>query len=172
MANSSRGRGEPATALWAVGALVVIGVFVAWLSITAEPSVAPTVAPDTAQPPGGATGTRQVTAAEFEPNAESFNGQTIELMDVLVQQQMGTALMWVELPSGSPYLVKVSDALAASGGLPAAQSRVNVQGTVTEKTTAVLDGWQQAGLLANSGQRQQAEFGSSYIEATAIRPAR
>jgi hypothetical protein len=77
----------------------------------------------------------------------------------------------VELSRG-PFLVKLSDALLSSGAMPAAQARVNVRGTVTEMTPAVLDGWQQAGVLADAGQRTQAEFATSYIEATAIRPAR
>jgi hypothetical protein len=171
MANSSRGRGEPATALWAVGALVVIGVFVAWLAMMAKPSVTPTIAPDSAQAADTAAAARQVTAAEFETNPDSFRGQTIELMDVAVQQQLGRSIVWVELSRG-PFLVKLSDALLSSGAMPAAQARVNVRGTVTEMTPAVLDGWQQAGVLADAGQRTQAEFATSYIEATAIRPAR
>lgn len=101
---------------------------------------------------------------------QGYHGQQIELQNVAVVQHMGSSIVWVELPSGSPFLVKVSDQVAANG-LPAPQSRVNVIGRVVEKTDSVLAQWEEAGVLASAGQRTQAEFGSSYIEATAIRPA-
>lgn len=168
MANSS-GRGEAGTIVWAVAAVVVVALFVAWLSRTAEPSVTPLlVSGDTTEAPGG--GGTVVTAADFEPNVDSYRGQAIELQDVPVVQHMGSSIVWIELPSGSPFLVKVSDEVAANG-LPSPQSRINVVGTVREKTDAVLQQWQDAGVLQGTGQRTQAEFGSSYIEATAIRPA-
>lgn len=169
MANSS-GRGEAGTIVWAVAAVVVVAVFVAWLSMTAEPSVTPLQTADdtTDTTPGGAGAV--VTATDFEPNANNFLGQVIELRDVAVVQHMGASIVWIELPSGSPYLVKVSDEVAANG-LPTPQSRVNVIGTVREKTDAILQQWQDTGVLQSAGQRTQAEFGSSYIEATAIRPA-
>ena len=169
MANSS-GRGEAGTIVWAVAAVIVVALFVVWLSMTAEPSVTPLLAEDdtAAAGPGGAAA--PVTAADFEPNADSYRGQTIELQNVPVVQHMGRTIVWVELPSGSPFLVKVNDAVAANG-LPTPQSRVHVVGIVREKSSALLQQWQDSGVLENAGQRTQAEFGSSYIEATAIRPA-
>ena len=173
MANSSRGGGVSATALWAVGALLVMGVFVAWLAMSARPSVPPAPPAEDTTQTAGATGTAQpVSAADFEPNVDQYRGQAIELQDVPVQQQMGNALFWVELPSGSPFLVKLSDALVGAGGMPAAQTRVNVQGTVVAKTDSVLAAWEQAGLLPSAGDRELASFGTSYIEATAVRPTR
>lgn len=168
MANSSS-RGEASTIVWALAAVVVVVGFVAWLSMTAEPSVSPLTMEDDTTAAGPAAAS-PVTAGDFEPNVDTYRGRTIELQDVPVVQHMGQSIVWVELPSGSPFLVKVSDAVAANG-LPAAQSRVHVVGIVREKSPALLQQWQDSGILESAGQRTQAEFGSSYIEATAIRPA-
>lgn len=167
MANSS-GRGDSGTILWAAAAVVVVGVFVWWLSITAEPSVTPLLMEDDTAA-AASPGTMSVTAAQFEPNANGFRGQVVELTDVPVVQHMGSSMFWVELPSGNPLLVRAS-AEAMTGGLPEPQSRVTVVGTVREKTAQVLDAWQQEGILG-ANQRQDAQFGDNYIEATAIRPA-
>ncbi len=172
MAKSAGNRGEAGTILWAVAAVAGIALFLVWISRTAEPSVPPDLgATDTTQAAAGPSGT-PVAAAAFEAGVATFRNTDIILQDVPVVQQMGRAIVWVELPSGSPFLVKLTDALVAAGGMPPAQARVNVQGRVLEKTDSILNAWQQAGILADAGHRAQAEFGTSYIEATAIRPAR
>jgi hypothetical protein len=176
MANSSRGRGEGASIIWGVAALLIIGGFFAWLAVTAEPSVPPAPPGEAANDAGPASDARPVGASEFAANTASFTGQTIELADVPVVQQMGRQIFWVELPGAqgaTPYLVKLGDAMVAAGGsLPAAETRVNVEGVVMQKSDSVLNAWEQAGVLENAGHRAQAEYGDTYIEARAIRPAR
>ena len=49
----------------------------------------------------------------------------------------------------------VRDAVAANG-LPSPQSRVHVVGTVREKSPALLQEWQDSGILESAGQRTQA----------------
>lgn len=172
MANTSgRGQGGSSTTIiWAVAAIVLMGAFVVWISRNAEPSVPPSMMEEDTAAMAGPGDAAAVTAEAFEANMQGYHGQQIELQNVAVVQHMGSSIVWVELPSGSPFLVKVSDQVAANG-LPAPQSRVNVIGRVVEKTDSVLAQWEEAGVLASAGQRTQAEFGSSYIEATAIRPA-
>jgi hypothetical protein len=154
-----------------LAALVLVGAFLAWLAMTSEPSVVATPdenGSDDTTAVVGATGT-VVPPADFETNVKQYYGQTIELRNVPVAQLMGTQVVWIELPSGAPFLVKMDSALVAGGARPA--GRVDIVGTVQEKTPQVLDQWEQSGALENAGHRAQAEYGTSYIEASAIRAA-
>lgn len=159
--SSGRGSSGAGTIIWAVAAVALVAAFLYWISITAEPSVPPEVA----APEEDAAAV--VTAAEFEPAIATWIGRDVQLQNVAVLQHTGAALLWVELPSGSPYLVKASDAVAANG-LPDAGSTVTIVGTVRQKGPAVLDGWVGSGVLTQA-QRAEAEYGDTYIDATAIR---
>lgn len=166
---SRHNRSGAATWLIMLAALVVVGAFLAWLAMTSEPSVVAT--PDEGgsnAAVAGASGT-VVAPADFETNVKQYYGQVIELHNVPVAQLMGTQIVWIELPSGAPFLVKMDSALVATGAHPA--GRVDIVGTVMEKTPQILDQWQQGGALENAGHRAQAEYGTSYIEASTIRTA-
>jgi hypothetical protein len=172
MAKSSAGMSSPTSALWPLVAIVVVAVFIVWLAMTSEPSVI--AAPNEAQ--DDTTGTVVETApvvqpADFEGNPATYWGQEVQLQNVAVASTMGPEIVWIELPSGAPLLVKMDDALVQAGHAVAAQSRVTVVGRVLEKTDSVLTEWRQNGTLQNDGHRQQAEFGTTYIEARRIQPA-
>lgn len=172
MANSAGKSSSPTSALWPLVAILVVAVFLVWLALTSEPSV--TVTPEEAGEDTSelATGmAAAVSPAEFEANQQTYVGQEIQLQDVTVSSTMGSQIVWVELPSGAPFLVKMNDDLVQSGQTVAAQSRVTVTGRVLEKTDSVLTAWQQSGALQNDGHRQQAEFGTTYMEARRIEPA-
>jgi hypothetical protein len=174
MAQSSAGRRSPASAIWPLVAIVVIGVFLVWLAMTSEPSViaAPEEASDTADASGAEMETAPVVAAtEFGNNTATYVGQDIQLADVPVTSIMTSQILWVELPNSTPFLVKMDSALVSAGQAPAAQSRVTVVGRVLQKTDSVLDAWQASGALQNAGHRAQAEYGTVFIEARRIRPA-
>lgn len=174
MAKSSAGRSSPASALWPLAAIVVVGVFIVWLAMTSEPSViaAPEETSDTTAAPGSEMETAPVVAAtDFESNTSSYVGQEIQLPNVPVSSTMGPQIIWVELPSGAPFLVKMDSALASAGQAVAAQTRVTVVGRVLQKTDSVLGAWQQSGAIQNAGHRAQAEYGTTFIEARRIRPA-
>jgi hypothetical protein len=173
MAKSSAGRRSPASALWPLAAIVVVGVFIVWLAMTSEPSViaAPEETSDTTDATGAMDTAPVVAATDFESNAATYVGQEIQLPDVPVTSVMGPQIIWVELPSGAPFLVKMDSALASAGQPVAAQSRVTVVGRVLQKTDSVLGAWQQSGALQNEGHRAQAEYGTTFIEARRIRPA-
>lgn len=168
MVNASAGRSAIPTWGWMIAALVVVGVFLVWLGVTSEPSAIAVVeeedATEVAEP--GFTGT-VVTAAQFETSVGQYLGQEIQLSNVSVQDKMGTQVLWIELPSGSPYLVKTDPATAQG---VATQSRVTVVGRVLQKTDSVLGAWEQSGVLQNPGHRAQAEFGSTFLEARTVRP--
>jgi hypothetical protein len=44
-------------------------------------------------------------------------------------------------------------------------------GVVQEKNDAVLDEWEQSGVLESDDHRLQAEYGSTYLQARRIEPA-
>ncbi|HEX2166788.1 MAG TPA: hypothetical protein VHG09_06070, partial [Longimicrobiales bacterium] len=103
--------------------------------------------------------------------ARALLGQNVELTSVTVQDVLGSQMFWIGLPGGSPYLVKLDSALVAAGtALPQVGGNVRVVGRMMDKTPAVLDGWQESGVL-DSDQRTLAEFGSTYIEAGRVEPA-
>jgi hypothetical protein len=170
MAKTARSaRGSSVTGkLLAVVAVAGMAALLGWLAATSEPS---TVAPvmdatnDTAM-----AGAERVAAADFESAMQSYWGREIELVGVKVEQVMTPELIWVSLPSGQAFLVKLS-AEAMSASAPATQSTVAVTGRVLAKTDSVLNAWQQSGVIRNAGQRQQSEFGSTYIEARRVVPA-
>lgn len=171
MAKATAGRPSGATWIWAGVAVLVVAVFLLWLAMTSEPSVVATVQEDTTADTmgGGAMASGQVVAAAaFESGAQGYIGQEIQLEGVTVTSKMGPEVLWIELPSGAPYLVK-TDA-ATSSSLPA-QAVVTIVGRVVAKSDSVLNAWEQSGAIQNAGHRAQAEYGTSFIEARAIRPA-
>ena len=169
MAKASGGETSGATWIWAAIAVVIVGVFLGWLALTSEPSVIATVQEDTtanttaAAMPAG----QVVAAADFERGVQEYVGQDIRLENVTVTSKMGPEVLWIELPSGAPYLVKTDP--ATSSEVPA-QAVVTIVGRVLPKTDSVLNAWEQSGAIQNEGHRAQAEYGTSFIQASAVRP--
>jgi hypothetical protein len=151
-------------------ALVATAGFLGWLATRQPPE---TVAVD--EPGGGAPADAADTgppATVVQPDAltgtgpREYLGQDVELTSVPVTSPLGSQLFWIELPGGTPYLV-----LLAQGTQPPAGTNVRVVGRVTEKTDALLDEWEQAGVLQSADHRLQAEYGSTFIEARRVVPA-
>lgn len=173
---SQRGRSAGGSSWIPVAvAVLAVGAFLLWLA-TRQPPETVAVAE-----PGDTTAMQdapiQATVVEPETlvqtaSARGLIGQTIEVSAVRVQDTLGSQMFWMEMPDGSPYLVKLDSALVARGAaLPAPGSRVRVIGRVAEKTDAVLDDWMQSGALQTADQRMLAEFGSTFIEAQRVQPA-
>jgi hypothetical protein len=134
-----------------------------WLGWVSQPSAAAAV--EEGPPAGAETSLAEpVAAATFETSMANYVGREISLNGVTVEQQLSPQLAWLALPSGTLFLVKLAPGAAA---LTAGQT-VNVVGSVMEKTDATLDSWQQSGALQDAGQRQQAEFGTHFIEARSV----
>jgi hypothetical protein len=174
---SQRGRSAGGSSWIPVAvAVLAVGAFLVWLATRQPPETVAVVEPgDTTAMQGDEP--LQATVVEPETlvqtaSARGLIGQTIEVSAVRVQDTLGSQMFWMEMPDGSPYLVKLDSALVARGAaLPAPGSRVRVIGRVAEKTDAVLDGWMQSGALQTPDQRMLAEFGSTFIEAQRVQPA-
>jgi hypothetical protein len=148
--------------------VVAVGGLLWWLSRAAMPS-APTTAEAAQLEEIAATDTTTVPivdATDFARNPQRFEGREIDLGDVTVAQVMSPEIIWVELPGGMPFLVK----LLPDAHRPAAQARVRVIGRVLVKSDSVLSAWLQSGALLDAGQRAQSEFGTNYLEARQVRP--
>jgi hypothetical protein len=157
-------------------AVIAVGLFFGWVATREPPETVAVVEPgDTTAAPIDRGG----PATAIEPNVltqtaatRELIGQTIELASVPVSDVLGSQMFWIELPGGSPYLVKMDSAQVASGvALPAPGSRVRVTGQVMEKTPALLDSWVASGVLRSDNDRMLAEFGSTFIAAQRVQPA-
>lgn len=162
----SAGRGTtPLSMVLAGVAIVGTLALMFWLSSVSQPSTAAAVeeGPPAAETPSA----EAVPGATFETAMASYADRDIALSGVTVEQQMSPELAWVALPGGTLLLVKLAP---GSPALTAGQN-VTIVGRVMEKTDAVLESWQQSGTLQDDGQRQQAEFGTHFIEARSVTPA-
>jgi hypothetical protein len=174
-AAESRRRGDGPSWLAAGVAALTVVLFLAWLSSRQQPDTVAVVEPttDTAATNDADTGTMLVTPEELNNTARvtELRGQDVRIERAEVVSAMGTQLFWLQLPGGAPFLVKLDSALVAAGTQAPATGHYRIVGRVLEKDGVVLDRWQQAGVLRSDGDRQQAEYGSSYIEARQLRPA-
>ena len=160
-----------------VVAFVAIGLFFGWLAMQRrQEAVAVTEPGDTASVP--ANPTEQGTPTVVDPadmvtaaNVRGLVGQLIELQSVPVTSQLGTQLFWIELPGGSPYLVKLDSASVAAGRSVPTVGTYRIVGRILTKDNAVLDQWAQSGVLSTPDDRSLAEFGTTYLEASQVTPA-
>lgn len=157
-----------------VVALVAVALFLGWLA-TRQPEEAVVVAEPDANgqvDPTAATGPAVAIDAAALSQPDQYVGQLVEVESIPVMSPLGPSLFWAELPGGSPYLVKLDSAQIAAGSrVPAAGASVHVVGRVLAKSDSALNAWLDAGVLQTEGQRSQAEFGTTYIEAQRVRPA-
>jgi hypothetical protein len=158
----------------ALVALVSVAVFLGWLATRQPTTTGVAVAePDdaAADATGPATGTPIEAEQLNQQGGRGLVGQNIELASVPVTSTMGQHFVWIELPGGTPYLVRLDRALVDQGTPVAAGRNARIVGRVELKDDAVLSGWEQEGILQDEGHRMQAEFGTTYIHARLIQPA-
>ncbi|MGD8279514.1 MAG: hypothetical protein PVH00_15855 [Gemmatimonadota bacterium] len=167
MSNQNGSSGITGKLLMVVGLAAIAGLLW-WLSRSAVPTTPAAMAEAPADSAAGEESMVPVVDAnDFVNNETRYHGQEIDLGDVTVAQIMSPEIMWVELPGGAPFLVKLTPAAMAER--PELQARVRIIGRVLEKTDSVLNAWEQTGAILDAGQRAQSEYGRTFIEATAIR---
>jgi hypothetical protein len=107
-----------------------------------------------------------VDLAEFGTNPGGYEGTPVRLNAVPVTSVLGTNAVWVELPTTpavTPFLVHTATP-------PAANTRVDIVGTVTAVTPAAVDEWVNSGVISEND-RLVVEFATHYLEAEAIQPS-
>jgi len=163
------GSGASTTVMAGVAVVFILGLMIYLArSSTASVPAAPAVG-DAGTGDMGAMAPA-VAAATFGANIQSYVGQEIDLQGVTVAQVMSPEVIWVDVPTpqgSTPFPVK----LAAGSVAPAANSTVNVEGRVLEKTDSVVNAWQASGAIQNADQRAQAEYGTYFLDAKAVRRA-
>jgi hypothetical protein len=94
-------------------ALVAVGLFLGWLATTRPEEAVVVAEPDTGQTTDDdmtdATPATLIAPGELVQNAAQYVGQTVELESVAVIGALGPSLFWMELPGGTPFLVKLGD---------------------------------------------------------------
>ncbi len=147
-----------------VVAFLSIGLFVWWLSATAEPTEVVIVEEvvDEAAAEGA------VAWADFGADPESFAGQEITIPGVQVASLLGGQAFWAQLPSETPYLIKLGDDLVAGGVSVTSGDAGDITGTVHMMSDSVLNAWEAAGAFTDPVNRIEAEFATSFFEAQAI----
>ncbi len=141
-----------------------------WLAGASQPATVAEVQEGATTGGGAGPAAERVLAGAFESSMSTYVGREIELAGVRVEQIMTPEIIWVSTPNGQPFLVKL-DAQAMAGPAPAAQTMVDVTGRVLLKSDSTLNAWQQSGAIRDAGQRAQAEFGTTFIEARRVVPA-
>jgi hypothetical protein len=160
--SSRRGAAESMTLPLMVLSFVLIGGFMYWLSVTAEPTK---VLMEEDAPIDAALADDAVTWAAFAADPTSFAGQTISVPGVPVASLLGIGAFWSQFPNETPYLVKLTPALLADSLSVATGDVGDLRGTVHMMTDSVLNAWQEAGVFTNDVQRIEAEFATSFLEA-------
>ena len=105
-----------------------------------------------------------IPAEQLQTGAAGLRGQKVTVKGVTVQSLFGTKGFWIQLPNKNPFLVRTE------GAVPAANSSVDVTGTVTAMSEATTNEWVTAGSITEND-RPLAEFASDYIVADAVAPA-
>jgi hypothetical protein len=153
-------------------AVLAVGLFLGWLATRRPPEVVTVVEPDAAGDvaPGDMPPATTIDPAELLQDRQ-FIGQVVELPSVPVSSPLGPQLFWIELPGGTPYLIRLDTTLVARGTQVPAGRRVRLAGQIREKTDAILDEWLETGVLQSEDHRLQAQFGVTYMNAHQVQPA-
>lgn len=168
MSNHNGSSGITGKLLMVVGLAAIAGLLW-WLSRVAVPSTAAVDVADTSTDTAAAAESMApvVDVSDLVGNEARYAGKDINLGDVTVTQIMSPEILWIELPGGAPFLVKLTPSAMAER--PELQARVRVIGRVLEKTDSILNAWEQSGAIMDAGQRAQSEYGKWYFEAKGIR---
>ena len=141
---------------------VLIGGFMYWLSITAEPTELLIVEEE---PEEIFLGTILDPGA-LELDQGGFEGQEVRLIDVPFSTAVGTQAFFISLPQGSPFLVRMSDEMVAAGEMvPTSQVMMTVTGTLNPLNDSIKADWFSDGTVAQ-GDQVLVDFATHYLEAT------
>lgn len=146
-------------------AFVLVGGFLYWLNLTAEPTEIEIVEESTGD--RGPSASAILNVDDFLANPEGQIDAVVEVTDARVASRLGPQAFWIG-PDDAPYLVKMSPELVNGGATVLVESTVNITGTVYMMSDSVLNSWDTLGVFANAGDRIVAEFATSFLEAMAV----
>lgn len=152
---------------WAVAALalVLVGGFMVWLGMTAEPTNVQVV-PEEAPVDSTALAAAQVPSVpllDFAENTEQYEGQQVRLDNVPVDSRLGERGLWLKMPNQGLYLVQTApDAPLVQPG-----QNITAVGTVQPMTDSIVTAWLDQGLIQPE-QEIEARYATSFLDASYI----
>jgi hypothetical protein len=158
---SRRGFAEKLSLPLMLLAFVLVGGFLYWLNVTAEPTE---VQIDESTREEGLSASAILDSRDFLANPEGQIDAVVEVTGARVSSRLGTQAFWIG-PDDAPYLVKLSPDLVEQGTDILVESMVNITGTVFNMSDSVLNSWDTLGVFANQGDRIVAEFATTFLEA-------
>ena len=146
---------------------LLLGGFMYWLNITAEPTQ-PAVLEEVEETPDDYAGTI-VAAEDLKTGAEAYEGQVVRLARVVISSTMGGQAFFVDLPASenlpaTPFLVR---ALPEAGAILTMGSMATVTGTLMAVTDSIVEDWVGAGIISEND-RLLVEFATHFIEANQV----
>jgi len=163
---SRRGAANLGVPLMIVAFLAMLG-FMYWLSLQQGTDQNVAVSEDSAAADtSGIAGASTVSGTDLA-NAQPLAGELVRVSGLTVASQLGQQGFWLNLPSGSPFLVAFSPALLADSLAPQTGQIADVVGRVKEMSDSVVSAWTAAGTISE-GDRAAAGFADYYIDATRV----
>ncbi len=161
---SRRGFADKLSLPLMIVSFLVLGGFLYWLNITAEPTE---VAIEETTEEEGPVASSVLTVDDFLANPEGQIDATVRVTGARVASRLGTQAFWIG-PDDQPYLVKMDPQLVNAGTQVLVESVVNITGSVYMMSDSVLASWDTLGVFGNEGDRIVAEFATSFLEASGI----
>ena len=162
---SEKGASESMALPLMILTFVLVAGFLYWLSVTAEPTQVAIVEED--DPADMASGAA-VSWDAFGADPQSYAGREISLSRVEISSLLGTQAFWTQLPNETPYLFKMGDQLVTDGMVVAVGDLGDITGMVHMMSDSVLNAWEAAGAFPDPVNRIEAEFATSFFEATTL----
>lgn len=151
---------------------ILLGGFIYWLYVTAEPTEPVVVEEMDEEPEVMASGVAEVDPQALKTGADAFTGSDVRLVDVVVSQMIGDEAFFVDLPANDtlpaqPFLVRMTPDLSASGASAAAGDRLTVEGGLMEMSDSIISDWVATGVISENEQIL-VEFSTHFIEAQQV----
>lgn len=159
---SRRGFADKLSLPLMIVSFLVLGGFLYWLNITAEPTEVAIVEETTDEGPEAGS---VLTVDDFLANPEGQIDATVRVTGARIASRLGSQAFWIG-PDDQPYLVKMAPQLVEAGRPVLVESVVNLTGSVHMMSDSVLASWDTLGVFGNEGDRIVAEFATSFLEAT------
>jgi hypothetical protein len=151
------------TRLWMLLAILTVGGFLMWVSVNSEPREVAVA--EGAEPEGPRDDRFEVIdPEEFAVDPQAYLGREVHLSELDVAAPMGSRAYWVTLPDGNLYLVKLGETIGEQVTAREGE-RLTVAGPIVAMSDSVVAAWTEEGAIATDGQRTEAEFAISFIEA-------
>jgi hypothetical protein len=152
--------------VWMVATFVVVGAFMYWLAVTAEPSGPRVVEEDDAA--GADVAAATVALEDLIAGVGNYVGTDVRLEGIPVVSRLGTQAFWTATSTGTPFLIRFTPEALAEGVTVDGSQALTVVGRVFLMSDSVIVSWEQDGVISGAGDRAQAEFATAFLEAKVV----